>query len=138
MQPGVITSSAYAQVSYDAQGRRKPVDQASERAAHSQLNIFKTLVTISLAFFLCYTPNKVYNALSTVYTDVAFSEPAYYGSVVCVFLNVCLNPFIYATRHEQLKRRMKEMVCGKKSASVSSGGVDTGGGTAGDRQSTVM
>jgi len=75
-------------------------------AARTHMNIVKTLLTVALAFFLCWSPNQIYSALAYITGNVAFDETAYYGTVFVGFLNVCLNPFIYATQHQSVKNRL--------------------------------
>src|SRR6218665_2489938 len=76
-------------------------------AHRSQMNITATMIIVSSVFVLCWFPNQLFYLLTFV--DITYSvEEVYYATVFLIFLNVCMNPLIYAAKHEEVKSRLKK------------------------------
>jgi len=74
-----------------------------------QANVMKTVISLTLFFVVCWTPNNVYYLLQNV-ARVPFNYPAYYVTVSMALVNVCGNPFIYATKYEVVKNKLKKLI----------------------------
>lgn len=93
-----------------SQGRRHDNDDdARLKARRTQMNIVKTMFSISLSFSLCWFPNQLYVILS-VAGVLPFVVTIYYVTMFLIFLNTCFNPFIYASKHEYMKHRIRAML----------------------------
>jgi len=81
-----------------------------------QWNITKTMLIVSLAFAVCWLPTTIYfiivdNTKQT--SDNLFV--GYTGTVFLSILYICMNPFIYAVKHDGVKERLGHLiVCFKR------------------------
>lgn len=84
-------------------------NSVQQNAQRSQMNVIVTMISISLAFALCWSPNQIYVIL--LLADLKFDglTTYYYVSMLLIFFNTCLNPFIYASKHEAVRKNLKEM-----------------------------
>src|SRR6218665_1577809 len=81
---------------------------AQQTAANkAQMNVITTMIGICLAFFVCWTPNQIYFLLTIIGYEL--DNQIYYVTVFLIFLNTNLNPFIYAVKHEAVKRGLRQM-----------------------------
>ena len=78
-------------------------------------NIIKTMIIVSVAFVICWFPNNVYfMIMDTTETDSLNLYIGYFPTMFLVYFNVCINPFIYATKHEGVKQKLARlMICSK-------------------------
>ena len=102
--------------------QRKQVGQSKSRGtsngaatAHqkasrrTEMNIIKTVVLVSVSFALCYLCMRTYSILTRF--DVAPPIASLYLLFsVFYYSNSCLNPFIYATQYEIVRRWWKVVV----------------------------
>lgn len=78
--------------------------------ARARKNIFKTLALVSVSFILCWIWNQVYFLLFNLgYKLIDFQSNFYHFTVVAVFCNCCINPFIYMIKYEQFQRGLRKL-----------------------------
>ena len=78
-------------------------------ALRSQMNVIKTMMIIITFFVMSLTPNNVYYLLVNLRvnaTNINDLESTYYTTIFMVFVNVCGNPFIYASQYNVVKSRI--------------------------------
>ncbi len=79
-------------------------------------NVLKTLALVSLTFVVCWTPNiAVFFLYVTKINETLITTTFYHFTVYLVYLNSCLNPFIYAAEYKDFQRQMKTLCCGAAS-----------------------
>ncbi len=66
-------------------------------------NTIKTLFTVGLCFALCWTWNQINFYRSNLGYYLDFSSDTYHTTVILVYINSCINPFIYAFRYQQFQ-----------------------------------
>ena len=86
-------------------------------------NITKTMIIVSAVFIACYSPWNLYLMLTAV---VHIRLTGGYIAGFFPYINVALNPFIYATRYEGVRRVLVRMIKCRKHVAV---GVVTGSAT---------
>ena len=92
-------------------------------------NVLKTLALVSLTFIICWAPNTVVFALYiTGFDTMLFSTDFYDFTVYLVFLNCCLNPFIYAAQYKDFQNQMKK-ICGRTTSAENISSNNTGTST---------
>ncbi|KAK2154720.1 hypothetical protein LSH36_259g01011 [Paralvinella palmiformis] len=86
---------------------------------NARKNILKTLSIVAFFFAFCWSWNQTYFLMFNLgYELVDFTSPFYNFTVVMVFLNCCLNPFIYIAKYEEFQKTMKALICKNKVFSV--------------------
>lgn len=84
---------------------------STDRSSHGRIrvNILKTLLLVTLMFVVCWTPNQilffVYNLGAPVNPRGTFQKL----SVVFLFVNVWINPFIYTFKYRNFQRGLIRM-----------------------------
>jgi hypothetical protein len=89
-----------------------PSNSASKPAkpddfTRAKRNIIKTLIIVAVCFVLCWTWNEVFIFLYFVGYPTDFGSSFYHFTVVAVFLNSCVNPFIYCAQYDDFKTAFK-------------------------------
>lgn len=105
----------------EATGNTKTVSASSKRALN---NIVKTMILVSIAFFVCFSPNQwLFFCFNFGLFDYGiFSHPIYNISVIALYMNCCINPAIYVASYQQFREAVKRMLCPKASSKVSTTG----------------
>ena len=80
---------------------------ASNRA---QKNVIKTLIMISVAFVLCWIINQIMFLFYNLGGSIDFNGYLYHISVILVFMNCCINPFVYMCKYEQFKKGVVKLL----------------------------
>ena len=101
-------------------GVEGPAQTSASQAQSKRIkwNIIKTMIIVSVAFVVCWFPNNIYFVLPVRQDETGYYLAiGYYPAMFLIYLNVCLNPFIYATKHDGVKRQLARlmMVCHKRS-----------------------
>ena len=78
-------------------------------------NVIKTMLTISIVFVLCWTPNTIYFILYTARTDIPLSGLLFSVTVYAVFGNAIVNPFIYSLQYAPFQHQVKQLFCRNQS-----------------------
>ena len=87
---------------------------AQQIATKTQMNVIKTFLIISVCFVLCWAPNRIlyfiYNL--RIINDLSSAEQQVFTFLS--FLNVCLNPFIYAAKLNPVKKYLRQTLCRRR------------------------
>ena len=102
----------YSQIYFSLQQNKLPSNNNMSTAAK---NVIKTMLTISIVFVLCWTPNTIYFILYSARSDILLSGPIHTFTVYCVFGNAIINPFIYSVQYAPFQNRIKQLFCRNQS-----------------------
>ena len=100
------------------------VESSARNASQAQSkrvkwNIIKTMIIVSAFFIACWFPGNVYfMVVENMYhaTEIAIG----YAMLFLPFVNISLNPFIYVTKHEGVRRILARMIICRKQDDVGS------------------
>jgi len=110
-------------------GHNEASSQMNASQMHSKRikwNIIKTMITVSVAFIICWFPSNIYFMIvdNTAQTSILFV--GYYPTIFMAYLNICMNPFIYAAKHEGVKQKLAPLMmclkCNRPSAVMDNSG----------------
>ena len=97
---------------HNVEGSAQSASQAQNKRI--KWNIIKTLIIVSAFFILCWFPLNVY-VIMVDKINTSELIIAYYVMLFLPYVNISLNPFIYATKHEGVRRILARMiVCHKR------------------------
>ena len=82
-----------------------------EKMARASRNILKTLVLVCAAFATCWVNNQVYFLMFNLGYSVDFNGTYFHFTVIMVFLNCCINPFIYALQYHPFQKQVMYLFC---------------------------
>ena len=77
--------------------------------ARARRNVIKTLAIVSLCYVLCWTCSQMYFLVFNLGKKLSLSSPFYHFTVIAVYINSCLNPFVYATKYEQFQQGLSKL-----------------------------
>ena len=78
-------------------------------------NIIKTMIIVSATFIICWFPITIYFMIADVSAPTGGLFIGYFFAVFMAYLNVCMNPFIYALKHDGVKQRLAHLIiCHKR------------------------
>ncbi|XP_071478280.1 kappa-type opioid receptor-like [Diadema antillarum] len=84
-------------------------DPAS-KVVHPSRNITMTLCILFAVYVICWTPNQITFLQYNLGGPLNFSGAWYQFTVIMVFLNCCVNPFIYAFRLKKFQKGVRMLV----------------------------
>ena len=70
----------------------------------------KMLILVVACYFLCWVWNQVFFLALSLGAPLKLSSPFYQFSVIAVFFNSCINPFIFIFKYEEFKNGLRELV----------------------------
>ena len=73
-------------------------------------NVLKTLIIVVCSFVFCWSWNQIYFLIFNLGGgSIDFTGAFYNFTVVMVFMNCCINPFIYVAKYEEFRRAMRNL-----------------------------
>ncbi len=89
-------------------------DTREQRMLTASQNVIKTLLIVSVSFVACWSPNQIYYTMYNCGFQADFNSTFYHFTVVAVFINCCVNPFIYSLKYEQFQQELiRQITCRK-------------------------
>ena len=75
------------------------------------------MIIVSVSYVICFFPTITCYLIANSQTSASFYV-GYHASVVLTYIYTCMNPFIYAVKHEGVKEELDRMlkVCRKRVA----------------------
>jgi len=104
--------------------------QSASQAQNKRIkwNIIKTMLIVSAFFIVCWFPVNVY-VLMVENMDTSELVIAYFVMLFLPYVNISLNPFIYATKHEGVRRILARMMICRRRDEVAAAVVATAAGS---------
>ena len=82
----------------------------TERMEKAQRNMVKTLILVFSSYVICWIWNQIYFTLYNFgYHRADLSSNFYHFTVIAVFCNCCMNPFLYMIKYHQFQKAVKQL-----------------------------
>jgi 7 transmembrane receptor (rhodopsin family) len=75
-----------------------------------QMNIIKTMLIVTTLFVVSWLPNNVYFLIYFSSSDASILNAGYNVTVLIAFVNVSVNPFIYAGKYQLIRGRIIALI----------------------------
>jgi hypothetical protein len=100
---GVIQHQA--KVTGTTQATQNATTTAAQKpqVSQTQKNVVKTMIYVTACFGICWVPVQMYLMLRA-FDAIAMNMRAYLVLVVVAYVNLSLNPFLYASHYEGVKK----------------------------------
>ena len=118
--PLIILIFCYGRIVWILHSRisSKTTDSQSNQGDKFELarkNTIKTFLLVALCFFLCWSQNQVYYFMYNLGYKADWDSTYYKNTVIMVFLNCTVNPFIYLIKYQDYQKALKNFIyCGKE------------------------
>ena len=81
----------------------------------ARTNTIKTLLLVALCFVICWSSNQVYYLTYNIGFKADWNSTFYQFTVVMVFINCTINPFIYLAKYQDFQTALKSFCVCRKS-----------------------
>ena len=80
----------------------------------ARTNTIKTFLTVALFFVVCWSCNHIYYLMFNMGYEADFNGIYFNFTVIMVFINCIVNPFIYLIKYKDYQQALKHWLCRKK------------------------
>ncbi|XP_072168391.1 neuropeptide receptor 15-like [Diadema setosum] len=108
VQYGVIVKTLLKEPAYQ-DDKMSAIHHKADYRNRARRNIIRTMITLSVCYFLCYAPNNIFYMIYCLGANVDLNGLAYYVSVCIAFINIWINPFVYALQYRKFQRGLKKV-----------------------------
>ena len=91
----------------------------SKSLSKAQINVTKTFAFVAACFVICWTPSQVAFVLFKVGVPIPNFNMIANRTMVLVFINTIMNPFIYAAKYPEFQTAARSLFCRVKVAPAS-------------------
>ncbi len=112
--PAAMFIYCYIKIALALRSRLTVGGQKETAMKKARRNITVTLGVVNLSFMICWGINQIYFFMFNVGYPMDFQGAFYHFTVILLYCNCCVNPFIYIIQYDQFKRAVKRLVFRKK------------------------
>ena len=84
-------------------------DTSKEKFQLARSNTIKTVLIVGLCFIICWSQNQVINFMYYCGYNLKFNNTYFQITILMVFLNCTVNPFIYLIKYRDYQEALKCM-----------------------------
>jgi len=117
-----LRHQARVMAAHSAGGSNTAQDQSNK----IQTNVIKTMILVSGLYAVTWAPMYTYTALTNLHPGLTLGKNGMYAVLSLGYLYTCINPFIYATKFDPVKRVLLGMISCKKNTQFLGGSNNTG------------
>jgi len=85
------------------------LNTAQNQSNKIQTSVIKTMILVSVLMTVTWTPAYIYLALAESH-QLTIGENGFYTVLAITYLYICINPFIYATKFDPVKRILLSLI----------------------------
>ncbi|KAI0242709.1 Somatostatin receptor type 5 [Lamellibrachia satsuma] len=86
-------------------------NEAACQKARARRNLLTTLFAVIVGYLLCNSFNQLTYLAYAFGAPLDFSSYYYNFTVIAMFSNCCINPFVYALRYEVYQKELRKLFC---------------------------
>ena len=112
--PIVVFITCYTKIFICLRTRVQPAappnpNEATSQKARARRNVLKTLITIVLCYIMCNSWNQFLFLSFNFGYHLDYKSTFYNFTVIAMFTNSCINPFIYALKYEIFQKEFRKI-----------------------------
>ena len=120
--PAILMSGMYIRMVHKLRSRRLPSMKASGQQTPSNLsraqkNLTKTFIIVIIVYIGCWTINQFNWLMFNLGWNLKLNSDFNFLSIILVYINCCINPFIYIFSYKDFQQSLKHL-CGCKTSVV--------------------
>ena len=93
--------------------------EATVKKARARRNVLKTLLLVVIGYIMCNTWNQLTFLAFNFGAPLDFSSNYYNFTVISMFANCCINPFLYALQYRPYQNELRKVLCKRDTSVVS-------------------
>ena len=104
-------------------GDNDAADNLQSKFQKARTNTIKTFLLVGICFIICWSNNQIYYLMYLLGFDADWNDIYYRFTILMIFLNCTVNPFIYLLKYKDYQVALREFLkCGRqKSGEYSEG-----------------
>ena len=106
---------AQSQLQVPSSGAHTQQKTSSDKMAAARKNVFKTLLTVTVCFIVCWIWNSVYVLAYLTGANIKMAGRLYVLTVYAAFTNCIINPFIYCIQYKPLQKQVLKLIGSRSS-----------------------
>ena len=83
-------------------------DNSQAIFATARINTVKTFLLVGICFVICWSNNQIYFLMYTLGYDADWNSIYYRFTILMIFLNCTINPFIYLIKYKDYQVALRE------------------------------
>ena len=91
-------------------GSKHLADTQRDRFQRARRNTINTLLVVGCCFIICWVQNQVLYLMYNLGYEIDWNSPYYHFTVLMVFVNCTVNPFIYLIKYQDYQIALKEFL----------------------------
>ena len=96
-------------------GDKNAVDNVQSKFQTARTNTIKTFLLVGICFIICWSNNQIYYLMYLLGFDADWNSIYYRFTILMIFLNCTVNPFIYLIKYKDYQVALREFLkCGKQ------------------------
>jgi len=111
----VMRKQARVMAGHNVEGSAQSASQAQNKRI--KWNIIKTMIIVSVFFIVCWFPLNAYLMVVTT-LDTSELVIGYLVTLFLPYVNISMNPFVYSTKHEGVRRILTRMIICRRRGDV--------------------
>ena len=85
-------------------------DAQRDRFQLARKNTIKTLLIVGCCFIICWVQNQVLYLMYNLGYEIDWNSPYYHFTVLMVFVNCTVNPFVYLIKYQDYQIALKKFL----------------------------
>ena len=81
-----------------------------DRFQRARRNTINTLLVVGCCFIICWIQNRVLYFMYNLGYEIDWNSPYYHFTVLMVFVNCTVNPFVYLIKYQDYQVALKEFL----------------------------
>ena len=90
--------------------KAQPADTHKDKFQLARRNTIKTLLIVGCCFIICWTQNQVIYFMFNIGYPVDWNSAYFQFTVLMVFLNTTVNPFVYLFNYKDYQIALKQLL----------------------------
>ena len=99
----------------DKKGKANSATQATDTGKDkfqlARRNTIKTLLIVGCCFIICWSQNQIIYFMYNCDYDLNFNSTYFQFTIIMVFLNCTVNPFIYLIKYRDYQEALRKLFC---------------------------
>ena len=109
MNPRRTNGPVVSQLQVPSSGAQTQKKTSSDKMAAARKNVFKTLLTVTVCFIICWIWNSVYVLAYLTGANIKMAGKLYVLTVYAAFTNCVINPFIYCIQYKPFQKQVLKL-----------------------------
>ena len=110
-KPTMGNSEKYNEPKRKANSVTQATDTGKDKFQLARRNTIKTLLIVGCCFIICWSQNQIIYFMYNCGYDLNFNSTYFQFTIIMVFVNCTVNPFIYLIKYRDYQEALRKFFC---------------------------